>query len=118
MTIQSIRLSKTVVKAYRQKFRVDVTCAIRELQELGYAFKDGYVERVLEAEERRVEQLQIKKAEARLEAYSNDFQDDRFYFIAGYTSGGAPYGVTWDEMGMEPYTDELYDIEPSGEWEV
>ena len=22
---------------------------------------------------------------------------------AGYTSGGAPYGVTWEEMGLEPY---------------
>ena len=24
-------------------------------------------------------------------------QDDNFYFIAGYTSGGTPYGLTWDE---------------------
>ena len=23
-------------------------------------------------------------------------QDDRFFCIAGYTSGGAPYGVTWE----------------------
>ena len=37
----------------------------------------------------------------------NDWQDDRFYFIAGYTSGGAPYGVTWDEMGLEPYESEF-----------
>ena len=22
---------------------------------------------------------------------------DRFFFIAAYTSGGAPYGITWDE---------------------
>ncbi len=28
--------------------------------------------------------------------------DETFYYIAGYTSGGAPYGVTWDEMGLEP----------------
>lgn len=33
-------------------------------------------------------------------------QDDTFFFIAGYTSGGAPYGVTWEQMGMDPY-DEL-----------
>lgn len=25
-------------------------------------------------------------------------QDDTFFFIAGYTSGGAPYGVTWEEI--------------------
>ena len=30
-------------------------------------------------------------------------QDDTFFFIAGYTSGGAPYGVTWAEMGLEPW---------------
>lgn len=24
--------------------------------------------------------------------------DDTFAFIAGYTSGGAPYGITWEEM--------------------
>ena len=26
-----------------------------------------------------------------------------FFFIAGYTSGGAPYGVTWEEMGLKPW---------------
>lgn len=24
-------------------------------------------------------------------------QDDDFYFIAGYTPGGVPFGVSWDE---------------------
>ncbi|CAM4245769.1 UPF0158 family protein [Paenibacillus alkaliterrae] len=24
-------------------------------------------------------------------------QDDTFYFIAGYTDGGAPFGITWEE---------------------
>lgn len=28
--------------------------------------------------------------------------DDRLAFIAGYTSGGAPYGTTWEEMGIDP----------------
>ena len=30
-------------------------------------------------------------------------QDDRFFYIAGYTSGGVPYGVTWEEMGLDPW---------------
>lgn len=25
-------------------------------------------------------------------------RDDRFAYIAGYTSGGAPYGITWEEQ--------------------
>ena len=32
-------------------------------------------------------------------------QDDRFFFIAGYTSGGAPYGVTWEEKDLKPWED-------------
>ena len=29
----------------------------------------------------------------------NSFEsNDTFAFIAGYTSGGAPYGITWEEM--------------------
>ena len=34
------------------------------------------------------------------------YQDDRFSFIAGYTSGGVPYGVTWEEMGLKPWEDQ------------
>lgn len=32
-------------------------------------------------------------------------QDEIFYFIAGYTSGGASYGATWEEMGVSPSID-------------
>ncbi len=24
-------------------------------------------------------------------------QDEHFYYIVGYTSGGAPYGITWEQ---------------------
>ena len=30
-------------------------------------------------------------------------QDERFFYIAGDTSGGVPYGVTWEEIGLEPW---------------
>ena len=91
-----------IVRAYRKKFQVGIPCAVRELQEIGYEFKPGYVENLLKAEAIRIEQLRIKKEEKRLAGEYNAWQDDRFYFIAGYTSGGAPY-VTWEEMGLEPY---------------
>ena len=39
-----------------------------------------------------------KKQEARRQNLQSLDQDDRFFFIAGYTSGGAPYGITWEEM--------------------
>lgn len=99
-----------VVRAYRKKFRVDTTCAVRELQEIGYEFQAGYVDNLLKAEAARIKQLQIKREEkkaSRLIEEYDDWQNDTFYYIAGYTSGGAPYGVTWEEMGLEPYENEL-----------
>ena len=44
-----------------------------------------------------------RKKKKREPATTESWQDDRFFFIAGYTSGGAPYGVTWEEMGLEPW---------------
>lgn len=46
-----------------------------------------------------------KKKKKREPAATESWQDDRFFFIAGYTSGGTPYGVTWEEMGLEPWKD-------------
>lgn len=49
--------------------------------------------------------LRLRKKKKREPAATESWQDDRFFFIAGYTSGGAPYGVTWEEMGLEPWED-------------
>ena len=97
-----------IVRAYRKRFHVDTTCALRDLNEIGYKFEPGYLENLKKAEAARLEQLRKKKEEKRLSApYYNEFQDDNFFFIAGYTSGGAPYGVQWWEVGLDPYEDEL-----------
>jgi len=48
-------------------------------------------------------EVRIAKARSWLPTYED--QDDQFYYIAGYTSGGAAYGVTWAEMGLEPWED-------------
>ena len=37
-----------------------------------------------------------KKQEAQRQNLQSLEQDDRFFFIAGYTSGDAPYGITWE----------------------
>lgn len=36
-----------------------------------------------------------KKQEKNSEGYIDS--DENFYFIIGYTSGGIPYGITWEE---------------------
>lgn len=46
--------------------------------------------------------------------------DDTFAFIAGYTDGGAPYGVQWWELGIDPMLpfEEKVRIYQSGEYET
>ena len=44
-----------------------------------------------------------RKKKKREPAAMESWQDDQFFFIAGYTSGGAPYGVTWEEMGLDTW---------------
>ena len=42
-----------------------------------------------------------KQRASKLENFREN-SDDTFYYIAGYTPGGAPFGVTWEEMeGVE-----------------
>ena len=73
----------------------------------------GLPEHLQVREQRETEKVQKKanppvpkrkpKRKKTEESVSLPEQDDRFFFIAGYTSGGAPYGVTWEEMGLEPW---------------
>lgn len=59
-----------------------------------------------EKEKQAIRRANRRNRRKRREAAANEplfEQDDRFFFIAGYTSGGAPYGVTWEEMGLEPW---------------
>lgn len=49
-------------------------------------------------------QRRAKRKAINKQAVENNIgKDDTFFYIAGYTSGGAPYGVTWEEMGLEPW---------------
>ncbi len=45
-----------------------------------------------------------KKIKKKQEEFILD-QDEYFYFIAGYTSGGAPYGITWEQAREEGLID-------------
>lgn len=88
-----------VIKAYRQKFHVDRECAMRELcmlKVLSPEKQKVYEEQLSAKDRRRKEKREARKAAKELERFNPD-QDENFFFIAGYTSGGAPYGVTWEE---------------------
>ncbi|MGL4819508.1 MAG: hypothetical protein ACRC5C_05970 [Bacilli bacterium] len=34
-------------------------------------------------------------------SFDDNESDEYFYFIAGYTSGGIPFGITWEEAKEE-----------------
>lgn len=93
-----------IVRAYRKRFNVDISCALKDLGEIG-AIPSEKLAALQRAEQLRLQALRRKREEKKLQAVEDSYpdSDDTFFFIAGYTSGGAPYGVTWEEMGMEPW---------------
>ena len=107
-----------IVKAYRKKFAVDRMKAVEELQLLGVSLTKEQIDRekaavkayqeIQRAKKAKTKRIrQQKKMEKDNPLFFED-QDDTFYYIVGYTSGGAPYGVTWEEMGL---TSDMADFE-------
>lgn len=94
---------KNLVRGYRRHFSVDLECAVRELQMLDVKLDPAHVEQIrvtvgAKAEHRRKE----KEKKAAQDADPSGDSDASFASIAGYTSGGVPYGVTWEEMEAGP----------------
>lgn len=108
-----------IIKAYRKKFAVDRMKAVAELQMLGVSLKKEQIDRekaavkayqkLQKAKKARKKRIREQKKKQKENPVFYEDQDDIFYYIAGYTSGGAPYGVTWEEMGLKPDMEELDD---------
>lgn len=95
---------KKMVKHYRETFKVDSSCALRDLQEIGVEFTQEYLDAVKQSEEERIRQKHLKAEKKKQEMYELLYSDcdDTFAFIAGFTGGGAAYGTTWEEVGINP----------------
>jgi hypothetical protein len=64
------------------------------------------VKRILKAkEQQRKNKRENRKQKDFEKEYAEDY-DDTFAFIAGYTEGGAPYGLTYEEMEKMEAIDE------------
>ena len=96
---------KHMAKNYRKRFHVDINTALSDLQAIGVEFTQEYLEAVKRSEEERIRQKHAKMRQKLMEEEALLYadSDDRFAFIAGYTSGGMPYGTTWEDLGLEPY---------------
>ncbi len=94
---------KNIVRAYQKHFGVDLLCAAIELKMLGYQISTAYLEQLKTDAIRRQKLAENKKRIKELQKHYEEYpdSDDNFYFIAGYTSGGAPYGITWEEYRQE-----------------
>ena len=83
---------------------MDAVTAAKDLQELGVNYAQEQLDQIKQAEELRLRQRRMEreaKGRKRLAELYADC-DDRFAFIVGYTDGGAPYGVMWEEVGIDP----------------
>lgn len=99
---------ENLVKAYRKQFAVDRIKAVEELQKLRVKLSTEEIEKERMAvkaykECQAAKKIKRRKQNIKTENTQSSAQDDNFYFIAGYTSGGAPYGITWEEMGLNTY---------------
>jgi hypothetical protein len=88
---------KDLVRGYRKRFGVSRVCAILELRMLGVAIPDSRLEQARKDEQDRAA-LRARRSQKRRALNASGDSDETFAFIAGYTEGGAPYGITWEEV--------------------
>jgi len=88
-----------IARDYRRRYGVDWQTAFTELEMLGIPIDPDYKTRVLHSIAGELAARRRKKAEreTQLRAELGFDQNEYFAYIVGYTSGGAPYGLTWDE---------------------
>lgn len=89
---------KHISRAYSRWFYLDRLCAIKKLEILGVRLDPAFVAAVHVTHEeanRRNAQRAAKRDRLPFDEPATSNSD--FAYIAGYTDGGAPFGVTWEE---------------------
>lgn len=91
-----------MIEDYRKRYGVDLLCAVVELRLLGAEISEEYEYQLRQEEEyKRLSKRSKKKGKNQIEEDLLDgFSDENFAFIIGYTSGGAPFGLTHWEMEL------------------
>lgn len=90
---------KNIIKGYSKHFGVNKLCAIKELEMLDYKLDPEYIKQLKESTNAHEKSKQLKSLYKKQEEMLDWLidSDETFYYIAGYTPGGVPYGITWDE---------------------
>jgi hypothetical protein len=89
-----------IIKAYSKLFGLNLKNAFKELELVGAQISSQereYTKGLIKKRKQQSERKREKRRNAKeLELYED--YDDTFAFIAGYTEGGAPFGITYEEM--------------------
>jgi hypothetical protein len=94
---------KNIQKGYMKHFGVDRLCAFIELKMLGIEFPPGYEEHIRQLDEANKKSKATRKQKKKdalkteEEKWSLIESDDWYAYIAGYTEGGVPFGITWEQ---------------------
>jgi len=88
---------QNLISGYAKWFGVDKICAINELKTLGVIIPEHLENQIIESHKRKIEQRKTAKEKTGVFDLVVNDSDDNFAFIAGYTSGGYPYGLTHEE---------------------
>lgn len=87
---------RQLVHAYARKYHADLLASIAELRMLGMEISADYEAAIRRSVADRIAQKQHKIEERNLNTAVES--DEHFAYIVGYTSGGAPYGLRWEEL--------------------
>jgi hypothetical protein len=95
---------KNIIKGYSNWFAVDPLSAVAELRALGVSISQEREMQIRDSIETRAVARRLRRksaAETEGKGLRSD-SDNTFAYIAGYTQGGVPYGITWEELGEKP----------------
>jgi len=91
---------KNIVSGYAKWFGVDKICAINELKLIGVVIPEMLEEQIMKSHQVLIEQRRQKREEKKIADSINLAieSDENFAYIVGYTSNGAPFGLTHEEF--------------------
>jgi hypothetical protein len=101
--VKNYRGKNIVRGGYCRWFGVDALCAVVELRALGVPI-DAEREQELRnaAESRAKAKAERKRSQKMNQEQAMRDSNGTYQFISGYSPGGVPEGVTWEEAGEDP----------------
>lgn len=93
---------ENVVKDYAKLFGLNLKNALKEAKKAGAKISNEEREKVIKWIEQKEQQKRNKREKRKRKDsdYESIDSDDTFAFIAGYTEGGAPFGITHEEWAI------------------